>query len=121
MVTDQMAVEGPEQRMQAALSAVLEVGPEFLAGRLHADDMAQTMVRAVQEYSAKEQARQADGLPGSGDGGASASEAAHELRAALAEIYTCGTGYLADRCDADCVARTMAEIMREFGDLAPAR
>jgi hypothetical protein len=121
MVTDQMAVEGPEQRMQAALSPVLEVGPEFLAGRLHADDMAQTMVRAVQDYSAKEQARRADAPPASGDGGASASEAAHELRAALAEIYTCGTGYLADRCDADCVARTMVEIMREFGDLAPAR
>jgi hypothetical protein len=121
MVTDQMAVEGPEQRMQAALSPVLEIGPEFLAGRLHADDMAQTMVRAVQDYSAKEQARRADARPGSGDGGASASEAAHELRAALAEIYTCGTGYLADRCDADCVARTMVEIMREFGDLAPAR
>jgi len=122
MVTDQMAVEGPEQRMQAALSPVLEVGPEFLAGRLHADDMAQTMVRAVQDYSAKEQAhQQADPRPDSGDGGASASQAAHELRAALAEIYTCGTGYLADRCDADCVARTMVEIMREFGDLAPAR
>ena len=39
----------------------------------------------------------------------------------LAEIYTCGSGYLADHCDSDCVARAMVQIMGEFGDLAPAR
>jgi len=27
----------------------------------------------------------------------------------------CGSGYLASRCDAACVARTMAQMMREFG------
>jgi predicted trehalose synthase len=106
--------------MQAALSPVLEIGPAFLAGRLDADAMATTMVRAVQQYSDGERTRQQAG-PRPADDLVSTSTAVEELHAALAEIYTCGTGYLADRCDADCVARTMAEIMREFGDLAPAR
>jgi hypothetical protein len=38
-----------------------------------------------------------------------------ELQAGLAEIYACGSGCVADRCDSDCVARTMAQIMDEFG------
>jgi hypothetical protein len=120
-VTDLTGLDGPEQRMAAALTPVLEIGPDFLAGRIHADDMAQTMVRAVQAYSAGEQAGQRAELRPDTDGaGASVGQAAHELHAALAEIYTCGSGYLADRCDSDCVARTMAQIMREFGNLAPA-
>jgi hypothetical protein len=119
-VTDLTGLDGPEQRMAAALSPVLEIGPAFLAGRIDADDMAQTMVRAVQAYSASEQARQRAHPGPDTDGGTSVGQAAHELHAALAEIYTCGSGYLADRCDSDCVARTMAQIMREFGNLAPA-
>jgi hypothetical protein len=78
------------------------------------------MVRAVQQYSDSEQARQHSGLgPDADSTGAAASEAAQELHAALAEIYTCGSGYLADRCDSDCVVRTMVQIMGEFGGLAP--
>jgi uncharacterized protein YfaQ (DUF2300 family) len=110
------------QRMQAALSPVLVVGPDFLAGRLDADDMARTMVRAVQEYADGERARHQAGVRAEEDPApVSVSRAAQELQAALAEIYTCGSGYLADRCDCDCVARTMVQIMDEFGDLAPAR
>ena len=37
-------------RMRAALTPVLALGPDFLAGRGDADTMAKTMVRAVQEY-----------------------------------------------------------------------
>jgi hypothetical protein len=106
--------------MRAALSPVLAIGPDFLAGRLHADDMAQTMVRAVQQYSDSERVRQHAGVgPDEDRAGDSTSQATQELHAALAEIYTCGSGYLADRCDSDCVARTMMQIMGEFGDLAP--
>jgi uncharacterized protein YfaQ (DUF2300 family) len=110
------------QRMQAALSPVLVIGPDFLAGRRDADDMAHTMVQAVQEYVNSEQARErANVRPDEDPAPASASRADQELQAALAEIYTCGSGYLADRCDSDCVVRTMVQIMGEFGDLAPAR
>jgi hypothetical protein len=105
--------------MQAALAPVLVIGPEFIAGRRDADDMANTMVRAVQDFVNGVRARpQADGRPD--DDPASASRA-QELQAALAEIYTCGSGYLADRCDSDCVVRTMVQIMGEFGNLAAAR
>jgi hypothetical protein len=119
-VTDVTGLSGQARRMRAALSPVLAIGPDFLAGRLHADDMAQTMVQAVQRYSDSEKARQHAG-PGSDEdrAGAPTSQAVQELHAALAEIYTCGSGYLADRCDSDCVARTMVQIMGEFGDLAP--
>ena len=119
-MTDVTGLSGQAGRMRAALSPVLAIGPDFLAGRLHADDMAQTMVRAVQQYSDSEQARQHTALgPDEDRAGASASQATQQLHAALAELYTCGSGYLADRCDSDCVARTMVQIMGEFGDPAP--
>jgi hypothetical protein len=112
---------GQAQRMRAAMSPVLVMGPDFLAGRRDADAMAQTMVRAVQEYADAEQTRQRAGLQPADDGARSGEPGptVDELHAALAEIYTCGSGYLADRCDSDCVARTMVQIMGEFGDLAP--
>jgi hypothetical protein len=112
---------GQTQRMQAALSPVLVIGPDFLVGRLGADDMARTMVRAVQEYADGERARQPTGVLAEQDAAPVSAPAAQQLQAALAEIYTCGSGYLADRCDSDCVARTMVQIMDEFGDLAPGR
>jgi uncharacterized protein YfaQ (DUF2300 family) len=121
-VTEMMELGEQAQRMQAALSPVLVIGPDFLAGRRDADDMAHTMVQAVQEYVNSEQARErANVRPDEDPAPASASRADQELQAALAEIYTCGSGYLADRCDSDCVVRTMVQIMGEFGDLAPAR
>jgi hypothetical protein len=115
-----MGLGGPTQRMQAALSPVLANGPDFLSGRLDADDMAHTMVRAVQEYADGERAHQA-GVPDENPAPAALDRTSQDLQAALAEIYTCGSGYLADLCDSDCVVRTMVQIMGEFGDLAPAR
>lgn len=111
-----------QQRMLAALSSVLVVGPEFLAGRVDADDMAHTMVQAVEAYFKGEGARQqASVLPDEDTAPDSVRRTVPELEAALAEIYGCGSGYLAHRCDSDCVARTMVQIMGEFGDLAPSR
>ena len=113
---------GQAQRMIAALSPVLVIGPEFLAGRVNADDMAHTMVRAVEAYANGERGRQQAGVvPDEDSAPASVPRAVPELEAALAEVYGCGSGYLAHRCDSDCVARTMVQIMGEFGDLAPSR
>jgi len=117
-----MGLGGQAQRMQAALFPVLVIGPDFLAGRRDADDMAHTMVRAVQEFVDGERAREQASVPPEEDPAPdSVTRSPGELQAALAEIYTCGSGYLADRCDSDCVARTMVQIMDEFGDLPPAR
>ncbi|MEO6944534.1 MAG: hypothetical protein ABI053_07470 [Lacisediminihabitans sp.] len=121
-MTEMTGLSNQAQRMQDALSPVLVIGPEFLAGRRHADDMAHTMVQAVQEYAKGEQARQqASLLPGEHPAPASASREEQELQAALVEVYTCGSGYLADRCDSDCVVRTMTQILGEFGSLTAAR
>ena len=109
------------QRMQAALAPVLKIGPDFLAGRRDADDMAHTMVQAVQEYASSERTRPQAGVRPDEIPAPAAVSRAQGLQTALAEIYTCGSGYLADRCDSDCVVRTMVQVMGEFGDLAPAR
>jgi hypothetical protein len=103
------------------LSPILVIGPDFLAGRLDANDMAHTMVRAMQEYADGERARQHAGAEPEEDPALVSVPGAQQLQAALAEIYSCGSGYLADRCDSDCVARTMVQIMDEFGDPAPVR
>lgn len=102
------------ERLHAALTPVLEIGPDFLAGRRHADDMAHTMVASATAYREGELARQAAGE----DVSAGSGEIRH-LDAAMKEIYVCGSGYLAQRCGADCVARTMTQIMGELGHLAP--
>lgn len=121
-MTEKMGFGGQVQRMQAALSPLLVIGPDFLAGRRDADDMAHTMVQAVQDYVNGEQERQPTAVPSDEEPTlASASRSAQELESALVEIYACGAGYLADRCDSDCVVRTMAQIMGEFGDLAATR
>lgn len=103
-------------RMRAALSPVLALGPEFLSGRRDADAMAHTMVRTVQEFVLDERAHQQAERPAEpGRSPGPASRATQELEAALTEIYTCGSGYLADRCDSACVARTMTQLLDEFG------
>lgn len=110
------------QRMQAALSPVLTVGPDFLAGRRDADEMAHTMVDAVQAFMAAEQARQQAGTqPEEAVASPTPHRSAQQLQAALSEIYGCGSGYLAARCDAACVARTITQIMDEFGEPAANR
>lgn len=93
-------------RMQEAIRKAVAVGPEFLRGDLDADRMANTMVGAVRGYVEQEQAAGSDGAPHDAK--------ARELQGVLAELMGCGSGYLAGRCDAACVARTMTEMVREF-------
>lgn len=94
------------QRMQAAVDSAVALGPGFLRGEVDADSMANAMVAAVRGYVEQEKAAGSDGRP--------ADAASRELFPALQELITCGSGYLAGRCDADCVARTMTEMVNEF-------
>ena len=111
---------GQVERLRAALFPVIAIGPDFLAGRRDADDMAHTMVAAAEAFAKGERANES--APDSIRNPVTASdrEAALELRAVFSELYGCGSGYLAARCDSDCVARTMAQILSEFSDLASA-
>lgn len=93
-------------RMRAAVDRAVAVGPGFLRGDIDADRMANTMVQSVRDYVQQEQASGSDGTP--------QGTAAQALQPVLAELMGCGSGYLAGRCDAACVARTMTEIVREF-------
>lgn len=94
-------------RMRAAIDRAVAVAPGFLHGAVDADHMARTMVGAVRSYIEQDRA---DG----GDGNGRSPEA-RQLQNVLAELMACGSGYLAGRCDAACVARTMTQMMREFG------
>ncbi|MBS9534985.1 hypothetical protein KIH27_15455 [Mycobacterium sp. M1] len=94
-------------RMRAAIDQAVAVGPSFLRGEIDADSMAGSMIRAVQGYVEQEQAAGGDGRPHDAQ--------AMGLQNILAELMGCGSGYLAGRCDAACVARTMTEMVREFG------
>lgn len=93
-------------RMRAAVEAAVAVAPAFLRGGIDADDMAKTMVRAVRNYIEQEQAAGSDGVPHNPE--------AKALQGTLAELMACGSGYLAHRCDAACVARTMTQMVSEF-------
>lgn len=121
-MTQSTAADAQAQRMQQALVPVVQVGPDFLAGRKDAVAMAHTMIDAVQGFVDGERARQ-NGQASDVDDEPTAptTRTPQELEQALMEIYGCGSGFLADRCDAACVARTMTQIVAEFGDLAVAR
>ena len=93
-------------RMHAAIEQAVAVAPGFLRGDVDADHMAKTMVRAVHSYVEQEQATGGDGAPHNAD--------AQALQGTLAELMACGSGYLAGRCDAACVARTMTQMVHEF-------
>ncbi len=93
-------------RMHAAIGQAVAVAPGFLRGDVDADQMAKTMVHAVNNYVEQEQATGSDGAPH--------TAAAQALQGTLAELMACGSGYLAHRCDAACVARTMTQMVREF-------
>lgn len=95
------------ERMMAAINQAVAVGPGFLRGDTDADHMANTMVHAVHHYVEQERATGSDGAPHGAE--------AERLQGVLAELMGCGSGYLAGRCDAACVARTMTEMVREFG------
>jgi hypothetical protein len=95
-------------RMRAAVDRAVTVGPGFLRGDTDADQMANTMVQAVRHYIEQERAAGSDGTPRGAE--------AQRLQGVLAELMGCGSGYLAGQCDAACVARTMTQMVREFGD-----
>lgn len=94
-------------RMRAAVDQAVAMGPGFLRGDVDADHMANTMVQAVRNYAEQERAAGGDGV--------SRGAQAQALQGVLAELMGCGSGYLAGRCDAACVARTMTQMVREFG------
>jgi hypothetical protein len=94
-------------RMRAAIDKAVAVAPGFLHGEVDADHMAHTMVGAVRSYVEQDRA-------GGGDGNGRSPEA-RQLQSVLAELMACGSGYLAGRCDAACVARTMTQMVHEFG------
>lgn len=94
-------------RMRAAIDRAVAMGPGFLRGEVDANHMANTMVGAVRGYVEQERATGGDGQPHDNQ--------TRELQGVLAELTTCGSGFLAGRCDAACVARTMTQIVREFG------
>jgi uncharacterized protein with von Willebrand factor type A (vWA) domain len=98
------------ERMRAAVDQAVAAGPGFLRGDTDADHMANTMVHAVHHYVEQERAAGGDGTPHGAE--------AQRLQGVLAELMGCGSGYLAGQCDAACVARTMTEMVREFGVVA---
>ncbi|MGH8397975.1 MAG: hypothetical protein ACRETA_06990 [Gammaproteobacteria bacterium] len=109
----QHAVKGGAQsattqigRMRAAIDQAVAVGPGFLRGDVNADHMANTMVHAVRNYTEQERTAGSDGVAHGAE--------AEALQDVLAELMTCGSGYLAGRCDAACVARTMTQMVHEF-------
>ena len=93
-------------RMRSAVEQAVAVAPGFLRGDVDADHMANTMVHAVQDYVEQERAAGGDGAPRNAE--------ARALQGVLAELMACGSGYLAHRCDAACVARTMTQMTHEF-------
>ena len=93
-------------RMRAAIDQAVAVGPSFLRGDVDADHMANTMVHAVRNYAEQERITGSVGVPQDAQ--------AQELQGVLTELMTCGSGYLAGRCDAACVARTMTQMVHEF-------
>ena len=95
------------ERMRAAIGRAVAVAPGFLRGEVDAQAMTDAMIGAVCDYVAAERADGRDGTPHDG--------AARSLYPVLAELAGCGSGYQAGRCDADCVARTMTQLVREFG------
>jgi len=92
-------------QIRAAINKVVAVGPDFLANKIPAEKMAHTMVKAVRDY-ARQAEKEAGIRPESNE--------ALELLGVLQEINGCGSGFLAQQCDAACVARTITYILDEF-------
>lgn len=107
-----MLQEKKEQQVaqiKAAIDKVVAVGPDFLSNKIPAEKMAHTMINAVRDYV--KQAEEENNLrPQSGE--------AEELQGVLQELNGCGSGFLAQRCDAACVARTITYVLGEFSDPA---
>jgi hypothetical protein len=100
--------EPQADRIRAAVNSAVAIGPGFLRGEVDADTMANSMVAAVRGYVDAENADGRDGSP--------VDARSAELFPVLQELIACGGGYLAGRCDAACVARTMTQLVTEFGE-----
>lgn len=93
--------------LKQAIGKVVKIGPDFLSKKISPEDMTHAMVNSVQEYKNQSEL----------NGGFTPHSAqAEELLNVLKEIKGCGSGYLAKRCDADCVARTITFLVDEFGE-----
>lgn len=95
------------ERIRELVDEVIAIGPGFLDGKVPVQDMTDAMIGAVRTYEAEETAAGRDGGP--------LGARSRKLAPVLKELITCGGGYQAGRCDADCVARTMTELVHEFG------
>lgn len=96
-------------QIRAAISKVVAAGPDFLAKKIPAEKMAHTMIKAVEDY-AKQNGKGSHVHPKSNE--------ARELLNVLDEVEGCGSGFLAQRCDADCVARTITYLLHEYPNKA---
>ena len=100
------APDAATARMRAAIGQAVAVAPGFLQGKVDAVHMANAMVGAVHGYVERERAAGGNDVPHGAE--------ARALQGVLSELMACGSGYLAGRCDAACVARTMTQMVREF-------
>lgn len=91
--------------LKNAIAKVVAIGPEFLAKKIPPEEMAHTMINAVEDYVKKAKADNTLHPQ---------TQEAANLQEALQELMGCGSGYLADRCDAACVARTINYMVKEF-------
>ncbi len=94
------------ERMRAVIDQTVAIAPGFLRGDIDAEHMTNAMVHAVRSYVEQKQATD--------DNGTAQTAEVEALQEALSELMACGSGYLAGRCDAACVARTMTQMVHEF-------
>lgn len=95
-----------EDPLRAGINRVVTTGPSFLRGDIDADAMANTMVDTAQTWAAQREMHASS----------STTPADPQLEMVMREIYGCGSGYLAGRCDGACVARTITMLVDEFGE-----
>lgn len=92
-------------RMRAAIAQAVAGGPAFLRGDIAATQMAHAMTGAVRAWATAAQAAGDD---------PSATAETRQMQQVLGELMGCGSGFLAGRCDAACVARTMTWMVEKF-------
>lgn len=92
-------------QLHAAIQKIVAIAPDFLSKKIPAEKMADTMIKAVQGY-AVEAEKEGFTKP--------QTEEAVELYEVLEEILGCGSGFLENRCDSACVARTITGVVKEF-------
>jgi hypothetical protein len=106
-MVDTIEAEQQADRIRTAIEVPIAMGPGFLRGDVDVQDMTDAMIAAVRGYQAQEKEAGRDLAP--------LGARSNELIPVLKELITCGGGYQAGRCDADCVARTMTYLVGEFG------